>query len=157
MKIITQGIKIVGLAALIGTGTALGGSQSGPTSLQATYLLASVNGKEVPAISWVTEKPGERCEYLTSSGALLLDLVGRSGGFAMERINCLSANGTRTSQVNDFHMFTGSYKILGKQIIIHDEVSADQGVLDGNTMTITVAGVGIFDGQITEYVFELAR
>jgi len=157
MKIMTHGIGfpcIVVMAALL---NALGGSHSAATSVQATYSLTKVNGEDVPAISWVSETDGERCEHLTSGGALLLNLERRSGAFAMERVTCVSAQGFRTSSVNDFMMITGTYEITGNQIVIRDDLSTDRGILLGHALTIAVVGVGDFEGQTTEYVFQLAH
>jgi hypothetical protein len=157
MKILSLGINVTGLVILIGSMVVLGGSRSIPITVRSTYTLTEVNGKPVPAISWITETGGERCEYLTSSGVLLLNREGKSGGFAIERIDCVSADGIDTSRVNDFLMITGRYEISGNRITIHDDVSTDEGILDGNILTVTVTGVGLFDGQTTQYVFELAR
>lgn len=157
MKIITHGICLAGIVAMAVLVILLGGSSSAATSVQATYSLTKVNGEDVPAISWVTETDSERCEHLTSGGALLLNLEGRSGAFAMERVNCVSAQEFRTSSVNDFMIITGTYEISGNQIVIRDEVSTDRGTLLGDALTIAVVGVGDFEGQTTEYVFQLAR
>lgn len=155
MKIGTRKLNVVSLITFIGLTIVLGGSQTLATSVQATYSLTEVNGEKLPAISWITEANGERCEVLTTGGALLLNREGRSGAFAMERIECVAEDGTRSSAVNDFMMFTGTYEISGDQIIIRDEVSTDQGILDGDFLTLTVDGVGIYDGQTTEYIFKI--
>ncbi len=157
MSIFTHGLGAASLIMLIGTASILGGSQSPATTVQATYSLTEVNGEKLPAVSWRTEANDDHCEYVTTGGALLLNLEGRSGGFAMERIDCVSAAGIRTSTVNDFLMITGTYEIAGDEIIIRDNVSTDRGTLDGDSLTLTVEGVGIFDGQTTEYIFQLSR
>lgn len=155
MKLGSRKLKVVSLITFIGLANILGSSQTLATSIQATYSLTEVNGEKLPAISWITEANGEHCEVLTSGGALLLNREGISGAFAMERIDCVAENGIRSSTVNDFMMFTGTYEISGDQIVIRDEVSTDRGILDGDFLTLTVDGVGIYDGQSTVYIFQI--
>lgn len=149
-------INGVNSLAVLGLAIFLGGSQAQSVSVSATYSLVKVNGEEIPAVSWTKEGDDKSCEYLTFGGALLLSPEGRSGAFAMERVNCIDKNGSRTSTLGDFVMFTGQYEISGNQISFHydDAISNDRGTLEGDFLTLEVVGIYEYQGQTTVYTFE---
>lgn len=147
------GVNVIAILALA---FILGGSQAQSVSVSATYSLVKVNGDEIPAVSWTKEVDDKTCEYLTFGGALLLNSEGRSGAFAMERVNCIDMNGFKTSTLSDFVMFTGEYEISGNQISFYydDEISNDRGTLEGDLLILKVVGIYEYEGQTTVYTFE---
>lgn len=146
----------VNVIAILGLVIVLGASQAQSMSVSATYSLIKVNGEEIPAVSWIKEGNGKRCEILTFGGALLLNSEGRSGAFAMERVNCIDKNGFKTSTLNDFVMFTAQYEISGNQITFNydDLISIDRGTLEGDLLILEVVGIYEYDGQTTVYTFK---
>ena len=140
--------------ALMVLATFLGGSDAGAESLSATYKLIEVNGEKLPAVSWATDEDGKHCEFLTVDGALMLSLEGRAGAFALERVNCSGEDGSKSSTLSDFVMFTGPYEISGKQISISWSEPPDLGTLSGGRLILIVVGVGEYAGQTTEYSFQ---
>ena len=146
------GVKVF---AILGLVIFLGGSQAQSVSVTATYSLTKINGEEIPAVSWIKEGDGKRCEYLTFGGALLLNSEGRSGAFAMERVNCTDKDGFKTSTLGDFTMFTAQYEISGNQITFNydDMISHDNGTLQGDLLILEVVGVYEYEGQTTVYTF----
>ncbi len=151
-----HGIIAVKIIAISGLAIFLGGSQAQSVSVTATYALIQINGQEIPAVSWTKEGDGKRCEYLTFGGALLLNSEGRSGAFAMERVNCTDKDGLKTSTLGDFTMFTAQYEISGNQITFNydDMTSNDRGTLQGDLLILEVVGVYEYEGQTTVYTFD---
>jgi hypothetical protein len=115
-------------------------------------LLIEVNGEKLPAVSWTKKSNGERCKTETLGGALLLGSEGQWASLVTERNVCVHEDGSETADEEASMMFAGSYKISGNQITLQDEASADQAILKGDLLVLTVVGVGVFDGQTTEYV-----
>ena len=148
-----HGYLTVSIVSLLVLPSVLGGSKVGAAPVSATYELIKVNGKELPAVSWITKSDGKHCEFLTIDGALMLSLEERAGAFALERVTCIGEDGSKTSSLGDFVMFTGSYEISGDRISIRWSDPPDYGTLNGNLLTVVVIGVGDYEGQTTHYSF----
>ena len=155
MKTTIRRFAVFNLMMFAGMVSLLCSSEITAATVQANYSLIEVNGSALPAVSWRTEGNGERCEYLTFGGALVLSADGRSGAFAMERVNCVKGDGSETSRINDFVMFSSEYEISGTEVTFsYDDGSTDHGYVDGDLLTIKVVGIFEYEGQITEFTFE---
>ena len=130
----------------------LGVSQAPMPSVPGVYLLIEVNGKTLPAVSWTKAAAGKRCKTETLAGALLLDSEGRWASLVTERDVCVHEDGSETADKESSMIFNGTYKISGNQITLQDETSVDQAILKGELLVLKVVGVGLFEGQTTEYV-----
>ena len=142
----------ISLAAFLMLSVGLGISQTSEPLVPGVYLIIEVNGEKLPAISWTKESNGKRCKTETLGGALLLDSEGRWASLVAERDICLHEDGSETTGKEASIMFTGLYKVSGNHITLQDEGSADQAVLNGDLLVLTVVGVGVFEGQTTKYV-----
>ena len=140
------------LVTSVGFTVGLGASQTSDPAVPGVYSLVEVNGEKLPAVSWTNKSNGERCKTETLGGALLLDSKGQWASLVTEREVCLHEDGSETAHEKASLMFTGSYKSSGNQITLQDGASADQAVLTGDRFVLTVVGVGVFEGQTTEYV-----
>jgi hypothetical protein len=138
--------------ALVGFAVGLGISETSEPLAPGIYLLIEVNGEKLPAVSWTKKSNGERCKTETLGGALLLDSKGQWASLVTERDVCVHEDDSETAGEKASTMFAGSYKISGNQITLQDETSADQAILKGDLLVLTIVGVGVFEGQTTEYV-----
>ena len=155
MKITIRRFAVLDLMMFAGVASLLCSSEITAATVQANYSLIEVNGSPLPAVSWRTQGNGERCEYLTFGGALILSANGRSGAFAMERVNCIKDDGSETSKINDFVMFSSEYEISGTEVTFsYDDGSTDHGYVQGDLLSIKVVGIFEYEGQVTEYTFE---
>ena len=142
----------IALVAFVGFAVGSGISQTSEPSVSGVYLLIEVNGEKLPAVSWTKKSNGERCKTETLGGALLLGSEEQWASLVTERNVCVHEDGSETADEEASMMFAGSYKISGNQITLQDEASADQAILKGDLLVLTVVGVDVFDGQTTEYV-----
>lgn len=140
------------LVAFVVFAVGLGISQTSEPSVPGVYLLVEVNGEKLPAVSWTKKSNGESCNIEILGGALLLDSEGRWASLVTERDVCVHEDGSKTADEEASMMFAGSYKISGNQITLQDEISADQAILKGDLLVLTVIGVGVFEGQTTKLV-----
>jgi glyoxylate utilization-related uncharacterized protein len=140
----------VNLLALASMGFLLSGSEAAVQSVVGAYDLISVNGQNLPAVVWTSEENDKHCEYKSSGGAVILTLDGRAAAYSLERINCAHTDGSTSSDLQPFLMFTGNYKVSGDQIMLFEE---DKAFLDGDLLVLTVTGILKFEGQTAEFVF----
>ena len=141
------------LVAFVVFAVGLGISQTSEPSVPGVYLLVEVNGEKLPAVSWTKKSNGESCNTEILGGALLLDSEGRWASLVTERDVCVHEDGSKTADEEASMMFAGSYKISGNQITLQEnEISADQAILKGDLLVLTVIGVGVFEGQTIKCV-----
>ena len=119
----------ISLVAFLVLSVGSGFSQTPEPSVPGVYLLIEVNGKNLPAVSWIKKLNGKRCKTETLGGALLLDSEGRWTSLVTERDICLHEDGSETTDEEASIMFAGSYNISGNQITLQDEMSKDEAVL----------------------------
>ncbi len=126
----------MGLTPDSGTGTQDGG-------ITGTYALVMVNGSPMPAV--VQEEPGYTEEVLEGSLTLLSDNT------YLARFVFRETEGGATITEEDIE--GGTYLVSGSQITFMDAEDPDddvQGVISGNTITVTVEE----DRGLEVWVFE---
>jgi hypothetical protein len=150
MGICFQSLFGVNLLALASMAFFLSGSEAAVQSVVGAYDLISVNGQNLPAVVWTSEENDKHCEYKSSGGAVVLTLAGRAAVYSLERINCTHTDGSTSSDLQPFLMFTGDYKVAGDQLMLFEE---DKAVFDGGLLILTITGILKFEGQAAEFVF----
>ena len=137
--------------AVMAVAIELGVLQDEAPSVPGVYLLIEVNGKQLPAVRWVSRPNGEQCKKEILQGALFFDDAGKSAAFLTERDYCLNDDGSQSAAKEKSVIFPGSYIVSGNQITIEDDFGTDQATLNGNTMLYTTGGK---DEPITEFAFQ---
>ena len=89
---------------------------------------------------------------------MLLGSDGRWAALVKEREVCESRDGTKSIDEEVSMIFSGSYKISGRRIILHNETlgGSDEAVLKGDILVVEVVGVGPLEDQITKFVLKRA-
>jgi hypothetical protein len=143
--------KIFGtvLIGFLGITFCFGISQADETSVAGIYQVVEMNGKQIPARSWVENPHGERCEKIVLEGALLLDSEGRSAAFITEQVICPSKDGSATDGEKKSLIFPGSYTVSGNQITLQDDFGTDRAVIKGDVLVYKTGGG---DRPIEEYI-----
>jgi hypothetical protein len=125
--------KTLMIAAVVSALGCSGDGMVGSSTVNGTYTLRSVNGSALPYT--VTSAGTDKTEILD-------DAITLYEGFTYEETAHLrvTANAQATTQTNHT---TGSFALLGNSISLRTSagVIAMVGVIEGNTMTIPLAGI----------------
>lgn len=131
-------------------------SVGGSDSLQVisgTYKLVEVNGKKLPAVSWIG--PGEECRQETLSGTMLVGSENRWAARVEEREICAKTSEDVSASTARSTILIGNYKVSGSKFEFHDETlgGTDYVGIDGDILRYTSVGIGDFKGQTGVFVF----
>jgi len=137
------------LFGFLGITVSFGISQADEASVAGIYLVAEMNGEQLPASSWIEKPDGERCEKVVLEGGLLLDSEGRSAAFITEQVICPSEDGSETAGEKKSVIFPGSYTVSGNQIVLQDDFGTDEAVIKGDVLVYETGGG---DRPIEEYI-----
>ena len=144
--------KVIVLLTILVATFSVGGSDSLQV-ISGVYKLVEVNGKKIPAVSWIG--PGDGCEQEVLSGTMLVDSKNRWAAIVEEREFCTEISEEASISTEGSSVFTGTYKVSGSKIEFHDETlgSADYASIDGDFLRYTVIGIGDYEGHTSVFVF----
>jgi hypothetical protein len=147
---------------LLGLGLAVTASafaQGADDGVSGVWSLVEINDKPLPVEAWEYNQENAACDNLTNAGTLLMDTAGRWAGLTVVSTSCPGAEGEEPSISQESSIFMGSYSVADEMISFHDETldSIDHGYIAGGRLELTVEGIGNFEGQTAEFVFQKAQ
>jgi len=137
---------------LLAASTPIG--QADTTNAAGVYWLVTVNGHQLPAVSWTVDRQGRSCVTESWGGALLLGSDGRWAGIVTEQTGCPTPAGPGSDVPPVSEVHGGSFAITDTTITFHDEGLdlTSHASLKKNVLTWTVIGL---DGrQTAEFVLK---
>lgn len=131
------------------------------------YVLARVNGQELPIATWTKDVRANRQDYIVfwgksgkcqlwaKSGSLSLDESGRWTSSMTEQEIC--GKKTYRAETSTAHgVFTAEAVAEGVQVLLESENAVSPAMLQADRLDITANGVGPYAGQTVIYTFQLA-
>lgn len=128
--------------------------QADTANAAGVFWLVTVNGHQLPAVSWTVDRQGRSCVTETLGGALLLGSNGRWAGLVTEQTGCPTPAGLGSNVPPVSEVHGGSFAITGNAVTFHDEGLdlTSRASLKKNVLTWTV--IGLDRHQTSEFVLK---